>query len=122
MEGFTSFLFREFVAPFINAAVEAKRARKEYEELHEIIEAAIQQMRLQREQFEKATSELFAHRQELIDNSFQNLDEAVADKNVNQASAALNNIAKEFSGSKGLTFQTLDEFEDFMNSDEEFTM
>ena len=110
-------MFREFVSPFVNAAVEAKRARKEYEELHEIIEASIQQMRLQREQFEKATSELFARRQKLIDDSFQELDSA---GDVNQKSSALNNIAKEFSGGKGLTFQTLDEFEEFMNNDEEF--
>ena len=110
-------MFREFVSPFVNAAVEAKRARKEYEELHEIIEASIQQMRLQREQFEKATAELFARRQNLIDNSFQELDAA---GDVNQKSAALNKIAGEFNGGKGLTVKTLDEFEEFMNNDEEF--
>lgn len=115
-------IFRDAVSPFINAALEAKRARREYEELHEIVEASIEQMRLQREQFERATSELFARRQDLIDDSFQNLDSALSNKDVNQASSALNNIAKEFNGGKGLTLKTQKEFDDWMESDEEFVL
>lgn len=112
-------IFRDVVSPFINAALEAKRARKEYEELHEIIEASIEQMRLQREQFEKATSELFARRQNLIDNSLNELDAAISVKDVNKSATALGTITEEFGGKQ--KFKTLEEFVDFMtNNDEEW--
>ena len=114
-------MFREFVSPFVNAAVEAKRARKEYEELHEIIEASIQQMRLQREQFEKETAELFARRQNLIDNSLNDLDAAISVKDVNKSATALGTITEEFGDKQ--KFSTLEEFEDFIiNSDEELVI
>ena len=114
-------LFREFVAPFVNAAVEAKRARKKYEELHEIIEASIQQMRFQREQFEKETAELFARRQNLIDNSLNDLDAAISVKDVNKSATALGTITEEFGDKQ--KFSTLEEFEDFIiNSDEELVI
>lgn len=116
-------LFREAISPFINAAKRAKIAREKYFELHEICEEAIKQMRLQREQFEKATAELFAHRKDLIDNCFKNLDSAISIENVNQASVALDTLAQEFNGDKGLKFKNQKEFDDFIeNSNEELVL
>ena len=116
-------LFREAVSPFVNAAKRAKIAREKYFELHEICEASIKQMRLQREQFEKATAELFANRKVLIDDCFKNLDAAISVENVNQASVALNTLAQEFNGGKGLKFKNQEEFDDFIeNSDEDLIL
>lgn len=116
-------LFREAVAPFINAAQRAKMAREKYFELHEIYENAIKQMQIQRENFERATAELFAHRKDLIDKCFAELDAAISVENVNKASRAFDTMSKEFTGGKGLKFQSQDEFDDFiLNSNEELIL
>ena len=116
-------LFREAVAPFINAAQRAKMAREKYFALHEIYENAIKQMQLQREKFERATSELFAHRKDLIDKCFVELDAAISVDDVNKASRSFEGMSKEFTGGKGLKFKSQDEFDDFiLNSDEELIL
>ena len=112
-------LFKEAVAPFINAAKRAQMARKKYEQLHGLYEAAIEQMQKQREEFERETEALFSRRQDIIDACFTNLDAAISQKNVDKASAALDEVAKEFSGGKGLKFKKLSEFDDFMTKGEE---
>lgn len=113
-------LFREAVAPFINAAQRAKMARQKYFELHEIYENAIKQMQIQRENFEWATAELFAHRKDLIDKCFVALDATV---DVEESSKIFDGISKEFTGGKGLKFKSQDEFDDFiLNSDEELIL
>lgn len=116
-------LFKEAVGPFIRAAKRAQMACKNYEKLHGIYEEAIAQMQQQRADFERATEELFSRRQDIIDACFANLDAAISQKDVNKASAALDEVAKEFNGGKGLKFKTLEEFDDFIcNSDEELVL
>ena len=116
-------LFREAVGPFIRAAQRAQMARRKYEQLHGLYEEAIAQMQQQREDFERETEEMFARRQDIIDACFNNLDAAISQKNVDKASAALDEVAKEFNGGKGLKFKNFKEFDDFIsNSDEELIL
>ena len=108
-------MFREAVAPFINAARKAQMAREKYERLHALYEESNAQMRLQRQQFERETAELFEHRQQLIDDCFEVLDgsisvETISEEKANKISAALDRLARNVSGGNGLQFQTKDEF------------
>lgn len=53
-------MFRDTVAPFINAARRAQMAREKYEQLHELYEESIRQMEIQRKKFiEKMTVKHF---------------------------------------------------------------
>lgn len=114
-------IFREAVAPIVNAAKRANQSRKQYEFLHGMYEESIRQMQERRIQFEEETLALFTNRKELIDSCFSQLDSAVKSRNVNKASSALNQIAQEF-GSE-LKFKTLEEFDDFIsNSNEELVL
>ena len=114
-------LFREAVAPFLNAVRRAKYARERYEQLHGFYEEAIAQMQSQRQLFERETAALFQRRQQLIDDSFAKLDAALSISDVNRASDALNSIAKEFG--EELKFKNVDEFNaSILNSDEELIL
>lgn len=116
-------LFKEAVGPFIRAAKKAQMARKKYEQLHGLYEQAIAQMQQQRKDFERETAELFQRRQDIINACFESLDAAISQKDVNKASAALDEIAKEFNGGKGLRFKKFDDFDDFIsNSDDELIL
>ena len=114
-------MFREAVAPFLNAAIRAKYAKQRYEQLHGFYEEAIEQMQQQLELFEHETAELFNRRQDLIDDCIAKLDAAMTVNDVNKASEALNSLAKEFG--EELQFKNSDEFKDFiLNSDEELVL
>lgn len=113
--------FHEAVAPILNAAKRAKEAKERYEFLHGMYEESIRQMCESRDKFEQETATIFANRQDMVDKCFTQIDIAVKSRNVDEVSAALNQIAMEF-GSE-LTFKTLDEFDDFvLNSDKELIL
>ena len=109
-------LFREAVAPFINAARRAKYARERYEQLHGFYEEAIAQMQYQREEFIRKTSSYLIGQQQIINDGLDRLDAAMSINDVNAASAALDGIARGVSG-QGLTFGSFDEFCDHIIND-----
>ena len=114
-------LFRDAVAPFINAAKRAKFARERYEKLHGFYEQSIINMQQQRQIFEAETSALFERRQALIEECFQELDSALISNDVDKASTALNKISNEFG--RDLTFKTKKDFDEFiLNSDDDLIL
>lgn len=113
-------LIRGAVAPFLNAARNKKWAKERYEKVHAMSEAAIEQMQEQRRLFEEETAKLLGKRKEVIDNSFNALNQAIVANDVNAASNALNQISKEFGKENKLS--TFEEFDDFiMNGEGELT-
>lgn len=113
-------LIRQAVAPFINAAKEVEWAKERYEYIHEMSEQSIKQMIEQRQIFEQETARIFGDRKKLIEESLDQIDNALKQNDVNKTSAALNNISKEFGKSNKLN--TFEEFDDFlMNGEEEIT-
>lgn len=91
-------LFREAVAPFLNAARRAQMAREKYEQLHGLYEEAIAQAKMQRQEFIEAVSEIFEQQEQLIAESLDKLDAALSLNNHKEATAALNNIAAGIGG------------------------
>ncbi len=102
-------MFREAVAPFLNSAFKAKFAKERYEKLHGLYEEAIAQMRRQREEFVRETSEWLIGQQQIINDGLDRLDSALSLKDVNRASDAFNSIAQGVGG-QGLTFKSQSEF------------
>ena len=114
-------MFREAVAPFLNAAIRAKYAKQRYEQLHGFYEEAIAQMQQQRQKFIRETAAKFEQQQRLVDECFNKLDEALSVNDVNGASAALNGIAQGIGGQE-LQFKTFDDFRKQVKSKKKLVM
>lgn len=104
-------IFREAVAPFINAARRAQMAREKYEQLHGLYEEAIAQAKMQRQEFIKAVSEIFEQQEQLIAESLDKLDVALSINDNQKATEALNNIAAGIGGQE-LEVKSFDDFRD----------
>lgn len=92
---------------------EAELSRKRYEMIKEFCDYSIREMRAQRLEFERAAKEFLQHRQQVIDQSLNDFEASMKGDDVEGATSALNEIAKEFGGE--LQFRTLNEFDDFMS-------
>lgn len=95
-------------------------ARVRAEQTHAFCEAAIKQMRREREEFERYTQELFNKRDEAARRGFEAMERAVLGNDFDKFSAGLNEIAMSFG--KQLQFTTFEEFDAFMESDEDFDL
>ena len=104
-------LFRETVAPFINAARRAQMAREKYEQLHGLYEEAIAQAKMQRQEFVKTVTEIFEQQEKLITESLDKLDAALSINDHQKATAALNNLAEGIGGQE-LEVKSFDDFRD----------
>ena len=102
-------LFRETVAPFINAARRAQMAREKYEQLHGLYEEAIAQAKLQRQKFIEAVTEIFEQQEHLISESLDNLESALSLNDHERATKALNNLAEGIGGQE-LSVKSFDDF------------
>lgn len=107
----TSLLYNSVLKAFDDAEI----SRKRYEMVHEFCEYSIAEMERERQEFVRITSELFANRQRVIENSLDRYEAALQNNNVNELAASLNEIAKEFGGE--LQFKNMDEFDKFMLDD-----
>lgn len=104
-------IFREAVAPFINAARRAQMDREKYEQLHGLYEEAISQAKIQRQEFIEAISKIFEQQEQLIAESLDNLDVALSINDHQKATSALNNIAAGIGGQE-LEVKSFDDFRD----------
>ena len=95
---------------------EAEMSRKRCEMIREFCDQSIREMRTQRQEFERAAKEFLQHSQAVIDQSLNDFEASMKGDDVEGASAALNEIAKDFG--RELQFKTLDEFDDFMSDDD----
>ena len=102
-------LFRETVAPFLNAARRAQMAREKYEQLHGLYEEAIAQAKLQRQRFIEIVTEVFEQHEQIINESLGKLDAALNINDHVQATEALNNIASGIGG-RELEVKSFDDF------------
>ena len=102
-------LFRETVAPFLNAARRAQMAREKYEQLHGLYEEAIAQAKLQRQKFIAVVTEIFEQQEHLINESLNKLDAALNINDHAQATDALNSIAAGIGGHE-LEVKSFDDF------------
>lgn len=114
-------LFREAVAPFINAARRAQMAREKYEQLHGLYEEAIAQAKIQRQKFIEAVSAIFEHQEQLIAESLDKLDAALSLNNHQEATVALNNIAIGIGGQE-LEVKSFDDFRDRIKNRKKLVM
>ncbi|MGM9539476.1 hypothetical protein [Anaerovibrio sp.] len=90
----------------------ADRAKAEYYQVAAACDEAIRLMRQKREQFERETQALFAHRERVFKDSFDKLEQSVRTNDMDAFAASMNNIAAAFG--KELQFQNFDEFDKFM--------
>lgn len=104
-------MFRDTVAPFINAARRAQMAREKYEKLHEIYEEAIRQMQIRRQKFIEQTAKLFGEQEELIEKSLTDLNDAFGVNDHEKVTAALGTIASGIGGQE-LDIKSFDDFKD----------
>ena len=102
-------LFREAVAPFINAARRAQMAREKYEQLHGLYEEAIAKAKLQRQKFIEAVTEIFERQEQLISESLNKLEAALGINDHVKATEALNTIAEGIGGQE-LSVKSYDDF------------
>lgn len=99
----------------LQAFDEADLSRQRYEAIHEFCEYSIAEMERERQEFIRVTSELFANRKRVIESNLERYEMAVKKNDVNELTASLNEIAKEFGGE--LQFKNMDEFDKFMMDD-----
>ena len=104
-------MFRDTVAPFINAARRAQMAREKYEQLHELYEESIRQMEIQRKKFIEKMTETFAVQENLIEKSLSDLNNAFGVNNPEEVTAALNKIASGIGGQE-LEVKSFEDFKD----------
>ena len=97
----------------LQAFEDAELSRKRYEAMHAFCEYYIEEMKRQRQEFEEKVAQFLSDRQQVIDTSLNQFEEAMRKKDFNSMSDALNNIAEEFGGK--LQFKTFKEFDDFMS-------
>ena len=93
----------------------ADRAKSEYYQVAAACDEAIRLMRQRREQFERETQALFAHRERVFKDSFDRLEKAVRTNDMDAFAVSMNNIAAAFG--KELQFKNFDEFDKFMMDD-----
>lgn len=105
-----------FYGSVLKAFEDVEESRKRYEFIHEFCETSIRQMEMERQRFEKETAALFKHREILISDSFDKLDQATENGDFDSYTLALNQIAMEFGN--GLKFSNMKEFDDFMSDDD----
>ena len=92
---------------------DAELSRKQYETMHVFYEYYIDEMKRQRQEFEQKVAQFLSDRQQVIDASLNQFENAMQKKDFDSMSDALNNIAEEFGGK--LQFRTFKEFDDFMS-------
>ena len=97
----------------LQAFEDEEESRRRYEFIHEFCEQAIAQMEAQRLEFKQNAARFFAHRQQVIDDSFHQIDAAMDNDDFDRLSEALNKIAVEFGHE--LQFKDMDEFDSFMS-------
>lgn len=114
-------LFRETVAPFINAARRAQMAREKYEQLHGLYEEAIAQAKIQRQKFIEVVTEIFDQQEQLINESLSKLDAALNINNHVQATEALNKLAEGIGGQE-LDVKSFDDFRQRIKSRKKLIM
>lgn len=114
-------LFREAVAPFINAARRAQIAREKYEQLHGLYEEAIAQAKLQRQKFIEVVTEVFEQQEQLINDSMNKLDAALNINDHVQATDALNSIASGIGG-RELEVKSFNDFRQRIKNREKLIM
>ena len=117
----SSEMFRNVVAPFLNAAKKAKIAREKYFELHEIYEEAIAQMELSRQQFIEKMKETFGQQEQLIEKSLNELEIAFGVNDSEKVTAALNNIASDIGGQE-LEVKSYDDFKNKIKNRKKLVM
>lgn len=104
----------------LQAFEDEEAARQRAAQTHAFCEAAIASMRRERAEFERQTQELFRKRDEAAHRCFEAMDKAILTNDFNKFSQGLNEIAKSFG--KELQFTTFEEFDAFMESDEDFDL
>lgn len=104
-------MFRNVVAPFLNAAKKAKMAREKYFELHGLYEEAIAQMESRRKQFIEKMTEIFGQQEQLIEKSLYELENALGVNDSEKITAALNDIASGIGGQE-LEVKSFGDFKD----------
>ena len=114
-------LFREAVAPFINAARRAQMAREKYEQLHGLYEAAIAQAKLQRRKFIEAVTKIFGQQEQLISESLDNLESALSLNDHERTTKALNNLAEGIGGQE-LPVKSFGDFRNRVRNREKLVM
>lgn len=112
----SSMLYGSVLQAFENEEAARERAAQ----THAFCEAAIARMRRDREEFEQQAAELFKKRDEAARKGFAAMEKAVFSNDFNQFSRGLNEIAQSFG--KQLQFTTFEEFDAFMESDEDFDL
>jgi len=112
----SSMLYGSVLQAFENE--EAARLRAE--QTHAFCEAAIRRMRAERAEFERQAELLFKERQTAAIEGFRAMETAVINNDFDKFSASLNRITVAF-GQK-LQFTNFEEFDAFMESDEDFDL
>lgn len=95
-------------------------AKKNAEAVHAFCEEAIRQMRIERVQFEQQIQELLQERADACMRGFRVMDEAILSSDFDKFSCGLNEIAQSFG--RELQFTNFEEFDKFMESDEDFVL
>ena len=114
-------MFRNVVAPFLNAAKKAKMAREKYFALHELYEEAIAQMESRRQNFIEKMTEIFGQQEQLIEKSLDELEKALGVNNPEKVTAALNDIASGIGGQE-LPVKSFDDFKNKIKNREKLSM
>ena len=104
----------------LQAFESAKQSKLNYERNHALVEESIRIMRVRRKQFEFDVEELLGHRSEVIKQSFYTMDVAIAEDDMNCFIEGIENIVTEFGGE--MQFHNMEEFDDFMISDDVFKL
>jgi len=91
-----------------------KEARVRREKVKLMCDTLIPIIRKNRKELDKYINEYFSDRKKVFDESFNMLDLAIKNNNINLFTAGLEKINNQFD--KSLTFKKFDEFEDFMLS------
>lgn len=95
-------------------------AKKNAEAVHAFCEEAIRQMRIERATFEEQVRELLQERADACMRGFRVVDEAILSSDFDKFSHGLNQIAQSFG--RELQFTNFEEFDKFMESDEDFVL
>lgn len=97
------------------AQEEARIAQERAQMIHAMVEESIKRMKEERENFERATAELFAHREAVIETCFKTVDAAFEENDFDELTKGLEILAKEFG--REMKFKNMQEFDSFMNDD-----
>ncbi|OFI05980.1 hypothetical protein CLOACE_13610 [Clostridium acetireducens DSM 10703] len=94
---------------------EVRIAKERYETIHSLCMASIESMQEERKKFEVFIDKYFKNRQAIFENSFNTMDAAIKNNDVNLFTQDLNNIAIQFGST--LQFKNFDQFDRFMQDD-----